>query len=88
MRRYLLIACAAVALGACGSKKDVVENGTVADNLTFESNLANDASALEAVEAQNARQAVPEEANKAEDDNSQSANSGTNAVTNAASDSN
>lgn len=58
MRRLFLIACAATALTACGSKSSVVENGSAVENLSFESAPANDASALEAVEAEDSRSAA------------------------------
>lgn len=58
MRRLFFIACAATALTACGSKSNVVENGSAVENLSFESAPANDASALEAVEAEDSRSAA------------------------------
>ena len=58
MRRLFFIAFAATALTACGSKSNVVENGSAVENLSFESAPANDASALEAVEAEDSRSAA------------------------------
>ena len=58
MRRLFLIILAATALTACGSKSNVVENGSAVENLSFESAPANDASALEAVEAEDSRTAA------------------------------
>ena len=58
MRRLFLIVFAATALTACGSKSNVVENGSAVENLSFESAPANDASALEAVEAEDSRSAA------------------------------
>jgi len=79
MRRLFLIAGAAVALSACGGKGEVAENGSLAENLSFDSKPANDASALEAVEAEGSRLAAAEAANEVEADNSAE----TNAVKNA-----
>ena len=59
MRRLFVIACTAVALSACGSKKEAAENGSLAENLAVESAPANDASALEAVEAESANISIP-----------------------------
>lgn len=59
MRRLFVIACTAVALTACGSKKEAAENGSLAENLALESAPANDASALEAVEAESANLSIP-----------------------------
>jgi len=79
MRRLFLIAGAAIALSACGGKGEVAENGSLAENLSFDSKPANDASALEAVEAEGSRLAAAEAANEVEADNSGE----TNAVKNA-----
>jgi hypothetical protein len=74
MRRLFLVAAAAAALGACGSKGDVAENGSLVENLSFDTSPANDASALEAVEAEGARLAADEAANEVEADNSAQSN--------------
>lgn len=74
MRRLFLIAGAAVALSACGGKGEVAENGSLAENLSFDSKPANDASALEAVEAEGSRLAAAEGANEVEADNSAESN--------------
>jgi hypothetical protein len=79
MRRSFLIALAATALTACGSKTDVVENGSAVENLSFESTPANDASALEAVEAEDSKVAVPGGGNEIESDNSVESNVNTDA---------
>jgi len=74
MRRLFLIAGAAIALSACGGKGEVAENGSLAENLSFDSKPANDASALEAVEAEGSRLAAAEAANEVEADNSAESN--------------
>jgi len=74
MRRLFLIALATTALAACGSKTNVVENGSAAENLSFESTPANDASALEAVEAEDSKVPVPGGDNEVGSDNSADAN--------------
>ena len=79
MRRLFLIAGAAVALSACGGKGEVAENGSLAENLSFDSEPANDASALEAVEAEGSRLAAAEAANEVEADNSAESNAVKNA---------
>jgi hypothetical protein len=79
MRRLFLIAGAAVALSACGGKGEVAENGSLAENLSFESKPANDASALEAVEAEGSRLAAAYAANEVEADNSAESNAVKNA---------
>ena len=76
MRRLIFVSCAMVALSACGGKQ-VVENQSAAENLPFESTLTNDASALEQVEAENARMQIPESGNEA-DANAATANTDTN----------
>jgi hypothetical protein len=81
MRRLIVIACAAVALTACG-KKEAAENGSVAENLAFESAPANDASALEAVEAESANLTIPG-GNAEEADNAAESNADSNADANA-----
>jgi hypothetical protein len=58
MRRLFVIACTAAALTACGGKKEAAENGSLAENLVLESAPANDASALEAVEAESANLSI------------------------------
>lgn len=83
MRRLFLIAGAAVALSACGGKGEVAENGSLAENLSFDSKTANDASALEAVEAEGSRLAAAEAANEVEADNSAESNAVKNAPTKA-----
>lgn len=88
MRRIAFVICAVVALSACGGK-EVVENQSAVENLSFESAPANDASALEQVEAENARMQFPESANDAEANEPTASNSDTsNAASNAASNSN
>ena len=84
MRRLFLIAGAAVALSACGGKGEVAENGSLAENLSFDSKPANDASALEAVEAEGSRLAAAEAANEVEADNSAETNAVKNAPAKAA----
>ena len=74
MGRLFLIAGAAIALSACGGKGEVAENGSLAENLSFDSKPANDASALEAVEAEGSRLAAAEAANEVEADNSAESN--------------
>ena len=81
MRRLFLIAGAAVALSACGGKGEVAENGSLAENLSFDSKPANDASALEAVDAESSRLAAAEAANDVEADNSAESNAVKNAPT-------
>ena len=78
MRRLFLIA-GAVALSACSGKGEVAENGSLAENLSFDSKPANDASALEAVEAEGSRLAAAEAANEVEADNSAESNAVKNA---------
>jgi hypothetical protein len=86
MRRQFLIALAlaTTTLAACGSKTDVVENGSAAENLSFESTPANDASALEAVEAEDSKVAVPGRDNELESDNEVDSNADANASANSA----
>lgn len=84
MGRLYLIACAAVALSACGGKGEVAENGSLAENLSFDSKPANDASALEAVEAEGSRLAAAEAANEVEADSSAASNAVKNAPAKAA----
>jgi len=74
MRRLFLIAGAAIALSACGGKGEVAENGSLAENLSFDSKPVNDASALEAVGAESSRLAAAEAANEVEADNSAESN--------------
>jgi hypothetical protein len=80
MRRLIVIAFTAIALIACG-KKEAAENGSVAENLAFESAPANDASALEAVEAESANLAIPG-GNSEDADNAAESNAGSNADAN------
>ena len=88
MRPLLLIALATTALAGCGSKSDVVENGSAAENLSFESTPANDASALEAVEAEDSKVAVPGAENEVEAGNELDSNETANASANSAGNSN
>jgi hypothetical protein len=80
MRRIAFVICAVVALSACGGK-EVVENQSAVENLSFESAPANDASALEQVEAENARMQFPESANDVEANEPAASNSATNNAT-------
>jgi hypothetical protein len=81
MRRLLVTACTALALAACGSKKDVAETGGAADNLAIASAPANDASALEAVEAQGTSLSLSV-GNEESTENTAVANAGSNADSN------
>ena len=79
MKRFFLIAGAAVALSACGGEGEVAENGSLVENLSFDSKPTNDASALEAVEVEGSRLAAAEAANEVEADNSADSNAVTKA---------
>jgi hypothetical protein len=81
MRRLFVIACTAVALTACGNKKEAAENGSLAENLALESAPANDASALEAVEAESANLLIPG-GNEEDSENATISNADSNADSN------
>ena len=80
MRRMIFVSCAVTALSACGGK-EVVENQSAVENLAFEAAPANDSSALEQVEAENARMQFPDSANDVEANEPAMSNSDTNNAT-------
>lgn len=72
MKRLILLSVGAIALTACGGKNESAENGSALANLSAETGPANDASALEAVEAESARSIAIQIANETELDDSDS----------------
>ncbi|WP_395623008.1 hypothetical protein [Sphingomonas daechungensis] len=64
MKRLFFTGLMVVALSSCGSDRQTTENSGVLDNVSVEAMPANDASALEAVEAQDSRLATQELANE------------------------
>ncbi|GAA4758097.1 hypothetical protein GCM10023264_27900 [Sphingomonas daechungensis] len=80
MKRLLCTGLMVIALSSCGSYRQTTENSGVLDNVSVEAMPANDASALEAVEAQDSRLATQELANETVE----TATNDSNAVGNAA----
>lgn len=78
MTRLIIVGLAAVALSACGGKKESAENGGALDNLSIESAPANDASALEAIESENARQLSEQQFDETETEENLASNAAAN----------